>query len=248
MPEADRERMPFLDHLVELRKRVLYALVALAVGFAVAYGFAERIFGLLTLPFNRAYKAALHRAPVMITTSLLESFVVYLKVGAIAGLFLASPFLFAQAWLFVAPALRPNEKRHAVPLIALATLFFVGGALFGYFAVFPVGFRYFLELTAGGTIQPMIRMKEYFDLAALMLLIFGAIFELPLLVLYLTFVGILRAEHLTRPWRGIVIGIAVGAALLSPPDPGSMLFVFVPMVLLYGVTILFALLVARRRA
>ncbi len=239
--------MPFLAHLQDLRKCFLHSFVAILVGFGVAYTFRQEVFALLTLPFNDAYRAAFDQEPHMITTGLVESFLVYLKVSLLAGFFLASPVVFYQVWKFVGPALTRGERKHALPVVFLATVFFVGGALFGYFGVFPLGFRFFLEVAPGDYVEPMIRMQEYFHLSSWMLVVFGLVFELPLMVLYLTITGVISPAGLIRPWRAVIIGIAVGSAILTPADPASMLLMALPLLVLYGVTVAIAFILGQRR-
>jgi sec-independent protein translocase protein TatC len=236
----------FWDHVEELRKRLIWGLAALGAGFALAYFFSRELFDWLAVPYVRAYRDVVGRQPELITTGLLESFLVYLKVGLVGGCFLASPVIFSQIWAFVSPGLRESERKHAIPFVLLASLFFLGGAAVGYFGVFPIGFKYFLELAPPESVQPMIRMQEYFQLAAWMLLIFGLVFEAPILVFYLAYLGVLRPRHLIRPWRAIVVGIAVASAVLTPADPVSMLLMMIPLLAFYGLIVVFALAVRRR--
>ncbi|HLG20471.1 MAG TPA: twin-arginine translocase subunit TatC, partial [Bdellovibrionota bacterium] len=184
-PHSGEVRMSFMEHLVELRQRLVKSVIAVCIGFGAAYTFAERLFGFLTIPYNQAYREVFHREAKLVNTGLIEPFLVYLKVGMMAGVFLASPFIFYQLWQFVAPGLRPQERKHVVPFVLLASLFFIGGALFGYFGVFPIGFKYFLSVAPAGYVDPLIRMDEYYRLAAWMMVVFGLVFEGPLIVLYL---------------------------------------------------------------
>lgn len=235
--------MSFFEHLAELRRRAITAALALLVGFGICYTFAEKIFKVLSAPYDDAYRSALHREPMLITTGLIESFMVYLKVGLVGGLFLGSPVVFYQLWKFVAPAMPVKVRGYVWLVVILATAFFVGGAMFGYFGAFPVGFKYFLSLTPDSYIQPQIRMDEYFQMAAWMLIVFGLVFEAPLIVLVLVFLKVITTRHLLVHWRGIIIGIAIAAAILTPADTGSMIMMVVPLLLLYVMTIIVSALI-----
>jgi sec-independent protein translocase protein TatC len=240
--------MTIWDHLRELRKRILYAIYSIGAGFLVAYFFSKELFRFLRQPYDAAFQAVYHTAPQMIQTTLLEGFMVYLKIGVIGGLFLASPFVFLQLWKFIAPGLHPHERRHVIPFVSLATLFFVGGALFGYFLVFPPSFEFFLSVTKGEQINATIRMEEYYELAAWMLLGFGAAFEAPLVVLYLVYFRILSTRHLITHWRGVIVTIFVLSAVITPtPDVGTMLMMALPLMVLYGLTIVASMFFAARR-
>lgn len=242
LPNPDEKQMSFLDHLNELRRRILTCVAYVIAGFVVAYAFSKQIFRILRGPYDNAYEAVYGVAPELININLLEGFLVYLKVGFLGGIFLASPFLFYQVWKFIVPGLKSNERKHVVPFVFLATLFFVGGALFGYFGVFPSAFKFFLEVTKGEHIQAAIRMQEYYKLASWMLIGFGLAFEGPLIVLYLVFFGVLRTRHLLRAWRGVIVGIAVASAIITPtPDIATMMMMALPLLGLYGITILVSL-------
>lgn len=244
---VDPREMPFLAHLAELRTRLIRSLFALLIGFGVAYGFSKPLFRILMLPFDDAYQSVFHRTPKLITTGLVESFMVYMKVGLLGGVFLASPVIFLQIWGFISPALKRNEKKHVIPFVLLATIFFCGGAFAGYYGIFPIGFRYFLSIAPGEYIEPMIRMEEYFKLASWMLLTFGLVAEAPMIVLYLAYMGVLGPRHLLKPWRAIIVGIAISSAFFTPPDPGSMMMMMVPMLALYGITIILSFFVSGRK-
>ncbi|MEZ4819912.1 MAG: twin-arginine translocase subunit TatC [Bdellovibrionota bacterium] len=185
--------MGFWHHFGELRIRLIKSVGIIFLSFCGCYSFHKQIFQLLRYPFDQAYQTVLGKTPVLIQTGILEAFFVYLKLSLLASLFVASPFIFYQAWRFVAPGLKVNEKRHIIPFVFLATLFFIGGALFGYFFVFPKGFGFFLSLTADQNIEALIKMQDYYKLAAWMLMGFGISFESPLIVMYLVFFGVLFA-------------------------------------------------------
>lgn len=239
--------MSFWQHLAELRKRLLRSALAIIAGFAVAYSFHKEIFRVLRYPFDTAYMNVYHAEPKLISISLMEGFMVYLKMSLLVGFFIASPVIFYQIWKFIAPGLRENERKHVVPFVFLATVFFVGGAVFGYFLVFPKGFEYFLTVTQGENIEPTIQMEQYYKLASWMLVGFGASFEGPLILLYLVYFRILSTQQLTSSWRGAMVGILVLSAVITPtPDLGTMVMMAVPLMAMYGITILFSMFLSRK--
>ncbi|MCB0309108.1 MAG: twin-arginine translocase subunit TatC [Bdellovibrionales bacterium] len=233
-------RMSFFEHLRELRGCVFRSFIGLLLGFAVAYFFSKEIFQILRVPFDQAYFNVYGSSPFLIVKSVLESFVVYLKVGLLGGVFISSPYLFAQLWIFISPALKSNEKKHVLPFVILATLFFVSGAFFGYFLVFPKSFEFFLGITKNQHIEIMIGMQEYYKFASWMLLGFGLIFEAPLIVIYFIAFGIISTEQITQHWRGVIVGILVASAVITPtPDFATMLMMSAP---LFGFYILIIIL------
>lgn len=241
--------MSFWQHLAELRKRLLRSAFAIIGGFALAYSFHKEIFRILRYPFDTAYQNVYHAPPKLISISLMEGFMVYLKMSLLVGFFIASPVIFYQIWKFIAPGLRESERKHVVPFVFLATLFFVGGAVFGYFLVFPKGFEYFLTVTQGENIEPTIQMEQYYKLASWMLVGFGASFEGPLILLYLVYFRILSTHQLTSSWRGALVGIMIMSAVITPtPDIGTMIMMAVPLMGMYGITILFSMVLSRKDA
>ena len=159
--QSSQQAMTFLEHVNELRKRVLYSFAAFLAGFAVACLYAKKIFSFLRLPFDQTYEKVHGVVPSLINTGPLEGFLVYLKVSLLTGFFIGSPFVFFQVWQFIFPALKENERKHVIPFVVLATLFFCGGAFFGYFVVFPFSFEYFLGLIQYENIQatfPLINL------------------------------------------------------------------------------------------
>lgn len=240
------EQMSFWDHINELRKRLLRSVLAILIGFSIAYWFHKEIFRILRIPFDTAYLSVYNVAPKLISISMLEGFMVYLKMSILVGVFIASPVVFYQLWKFIAPGLRDHEKKHVVPFVILATIFFVGGALFGYFLVFPKGFEYFLMVTKGENIEPMIQMDQYYKLAAWMLIGFGTSFEGPLILLYMVYFRILSTQQLVSSWRGAMVSILVLSAVITPtPDLGTMIMMAVPLMAMYGVTILFSIFLSK---
>jgi sec-independent protein translocase protein TatC len=240
-PESD-VRMPLTAHLEELRWRLVRALVAVGAGFVVCYATTERLFGLLLRPLTHVQTAN----TLVIGTGVTEAFFTKLKVAFIAAVFVASPVIFYQAWRFVAPGLYESEKRVAVPFAIVASFFFVLGAAFCYAIVFPVGLRFFLAEYASVAAAAHLRLTEYISFAARMLLAFGITFELPVVTFFLARLGVVTHRTLIGWARYAVVLIFVVAAVLTPgPDIASQLLMAVPLLLLYGVSIVVALLVGR---
>jgi len=234
--------MPLTAHLEELRWRIVRALLALGLAFGVCYYFAEALFVFLIRPL-----AALRPDQALIIgTGVTEAFFTKLKVSLIAALFAASPIIFFQAWRFVAPGLYDSEKRLAVPFAAAASLFFVVGASFCYWLVFPVGFRFFLAEYESISVAPQIRISEYLNFASRMLLAFGITFELPVVTFFLARVGLVTHRTLLGTWRYATVVIFIVAAVLTPgPDVASQLLMATPLLVLYWLSIGVAWLVAR---
>jgi sec-independent protein translocase protein TatC len=243
-PEHDT-RMPLTAHLEELRWRLVRALAAVGAAFVLCYWLAEPLFAFLVRPLAalRADEA------LVIGTGVTEAFFTKLKVALIAALFVASPVIFFQAWRFVAPGLYESEKRLALPFALVASVFFVLGAAFCYALVFPVGFRFFLAEYASIGVAPQIRIAEYLSFATRMLLAFGLTFELPVVTFFLARLGLVTHRHLLGWARYAIVVIFVLAAVLTPgPDVASQVLMAAPLLVLYGLSILVALVVARPAA
>jgi sec-independent protein translocase protein TatC len=238
------QKMPLTEHLEELRRRLLYALLGVGVAFAACYGFAERLFALLTAPLLQQGPGPVE----LIGTGVAEAFFTKIKVSAIAALFLASPVVFHQAWRFVAPGLYEHEKRYALPFVLFATVFFLLGAVFCYVVVFPVGYAFFVQQYRTIGVQPSIRISEYLSFSARMLLAFGVTFELPVVTFFLARVGLVTHRTLLGYARYAVLGMFVLAAVLTPgPDVASQLLMVAPLLVLYALSILVAYVFPRPR-
>lgn len=226
--------MTFIEHLEEFRKRLIVCIVAMLVGFGVSWYFSEELLRLLLyplLPLLPQYHGEL------IYTGLAEPFMLYLKISLLAGAFLASPVIFHQIWSFISPGLKIQEKKYALPFILFSTIFFVGGALFGFLVVFPFAFKYFLSLTAS-FFSPKISIKEYFGFASRVLLAFGLVFEFPIVAVILARIGILDEVFLRKYRKYSIVIIFIAAAVLTPgPDPISQVCLAVPLLILYELSI-----------
>lgn len=241
-PEDDKT-MSFWEHLDELRVRLTRAAMAYVVAMFAAWAVKDPILAWLWKPFVDSWKAEkLAGEPKLHFAAPGDAFVAYFKLSMIAGLGLAAPMLFYQLWAFIAPGLYRREKRYAGGFVFFSSFFFVGGALFGWRMAFPISFQYFLGLTAdaksaGITLEPTVMVGDYLDFVSQMLLAFGVIFELPLLLTFLSMLGVVNYLQLYRFGRWFVVIASILGAVLSPPDTTSMIIMTVPLVVLYFVSI-----------
>lgn len=241
---AAEAEMPLTAHLEELRWRLLKALLAIGLGFAVAYWYADLLFAILTRPLEAA---SVGQPVKLIGTGVAEAFFTKLKVAAIAGVFLAAPVILYQIWRFVAPGLHAHEKWYVVPFVFFGTLFFAGGAYFCYALVFEVGYAFFIQQYESIGIEPTLRISEYLSFSSRLALAFGVTFELPVVAFFLARVGAIDHWSLIRVWRYSVIGIVLLAAILTPgPDIASQMLLAAPLALLYVVSIGVAYVFRRR--
>lgn len=236
------DKIPFLEHLEELRQRLIVCFVAVGVGFAVAYGFKEDLFRILTDPLI----SAMGSQDTLIFTGLPEAFFTYLKAAFITGILVASPVILYEFWMFVAPGLYKTEKKVLFPIVLLSTIFFVGGSLFGYFYVFPIGFKFFLSFTSD-SIRALPSMKEYLSFASKLLLAFGIVFELPLVITFLAKLGVVSVEFLRKNRKYAILLFFVGAAIFTPPDVVTQLMMALPLMILYEISIFGAWLFSRKK-
>ncbi len=242
MPDV---KMPLTAHLEELRWRLIKSLLAVAVGFAATSNLADQLFAFLTRPL-----LALNPGPVeLIGTGVTEAFFTKLKVSFIAAIFVVSPVLFYQGWMFIAPGLYDQEKRYVRPFVFFATIFFALGAVFCYWVVFPVGYRFFIEEYQSIGVSPSIRISEYLTFTARMLLAFGITFELPVVTFFLARIGLVTHHTMLAYARYAVLVIFIVAAVLTPgPDIASQLLMAGPLLMLYGLSIGVAYVFATARA
>lgn len=235
----DETRLPLTEHLAELRSRLFRVVIAWLVGTAAAWSFSEEIFGLLMQPAV----AALGGDRPLQSIAPTEIFFTYLKCALLAGFIFALPVVFWQLWAFVSPGLYAREKSAILPFVGVSTLLFAGGATFGYLVVFPVMFGFFTSFDSE-LVESAWTMREVFALTTRMFLAFGAAFELPVLVFFLSITGIVDVKTLWRGTPYAVLGVFIAAAILTPtPDWVTQILLAVPMVGLYllgvGVAYLF---------
>jgi sec-independent protein translocase protein TatC len=239
----EESKLPFTAHLEELRKRLIVCFIAVGIGFVISYGFKEYLFQILVNPLVKVMQPG----DSLIFTGLPEAFFTYLKVAFLAGLMLAAPVIIYEFWIFVAPGLYDKEKRLLLPIVFLSTFFFIGGALFGYFLVFPWGFKFFLGF-ATETIRPMPSMKEYLGFSAKLLLAFGLVFELPLVITFLARLGVVSVDFLKKNRKYALLLFFAGAAVLTPPDVVTQIMMALPLMILYEISIIGARIFGRKKA
>ncbi|MBA2543415.1 MAG: twin-arginine translocase subunit TatC [Deltaproteobacteria bacterium] len=245
--ELETSRMPFLSHLRELRDRVRNAAICFVLAFVVCFLFNEEIFNWLEQPMRNAWDTKKMGDFHVVYTTLTEPFWVGMSIALWAGIFVASPFIFYQLWRFIAPGLYKKEQRITVAFAGFSAVFFVGGALFCYFFVLPNLYEFLLSYSEKDQ-QAMIAMQGYLDLTRDMMLAFGAVFELPLLITFLSMVGMVTHRGLWKFNRWfVVIAFIVGAILTPSPDVVSQIMMAGPMIALYNVSIILSWRVTLRR-
>ena len=243
-PDMTDATMPLTEHLRELRERILRILAGVAVGFAACYAYAEPLFDLLARPLIGL--EAEGTSIRLIGTGVPEAFFTKLKVAAIGGVFLASPVILYQIWAFVVPGLYESEKQYARPFVLFGTLFFFAGGWFCYALVLPLGYQFFLEQYVSIGVAPEIRISEYLTFTSRLLIAFGATFEMPVATFFLARIGLVTHHTLIAYGRYAIVAIFVVAAILTPADVASQLLMAGPLLVLYGISIGVAYLVARR--
>ena len=229
------EKMPFTKHLEELRKRLIIIACSIGGGFLICYAFADKIFHILCKPWIEALPK--EQTVKLIATAPHEAFFTYMKVAFIAGTLLAVPVILYQLWLFIAPGLYEKEKRAIFPVVIFSSFFFLGGAAFGYFCVFPYGFAFFASF-ATDYITPMITTREFLTFTSRMLFGFGMVFELPIFAFFLAKLGLITAPLMRRFRKIAIVAIFIIAAAITPgPDVFSQLMMAGPLLILYEASV-----------
>ena len=269
---AAEKRMPFLAHLDELRTCFRNSAIAILGGTVVAYLFRQYLFALMARPLMFAWSQAQSEVglgkPEMVFTSPTEAFMVLFKLAMLVGVFLASPFVFREVWRFISPGLYDRERKWGIGFVLASVILFFGGAIFAYTYVLPASYKYFLgysteslgiikdvmgktvdvKLSLPFDIKPMITMEEYFGLTSMLLLVFGVVFELPLLLAILAILGIVSAGQLWRFNRYAIVLFAIAGAVLTPGDlVVGQLAMTASLTMLYNLSILVAFLVGKKR-
>ncbi len=249
--EIEASKAPLLDHLIELRRRLIYSIITFVACFLLCFGFAKWIYAFLTLPLANALKGQPNHH--LIYTALYETFFTYVKVGMFAGLCLAFPIIAAQIYMFVAPGLYRQERRAFLPFLFASPVLFLTGAAFVFYVMLPFAIRFFLGYetpSAPGSlgIELQAKVSEYLDFVMTLIIAFGLTFQMPVLLSLLGRVGIVSSKMLRDVRRYAIVGIFAVAAVLTPPDLFSMISLAVPLVVLYEVSILCVWMIERGRA
>ena len=239
---VEAEPQTLTDHLTELRRRLTYCVLIVLAGFLACYGYKEELFALLldpmvkVLPPNTNFQS----------TGLPETFFTYLKAAFVGGLFLTSPLTFIQLWKFIAPGLYPEERKYLIPIAFFSAFFFVGGASFGYFVVFPFAFNFFASFSTE-TIVLTPKVSEYFSFTIKLLIAFGIVFEMPLVVYFLARMGLVTHTFMRRIRKYAILCGFILSAILTPPDVVSQLCMAGPLLLLYEISIYVAKIFGRQK-
>lgn len=237
------EKLPFTSHLEELRQRLIRCCIAIGIGFAISYAFKEKLFEILTRPLIQV----LEPGGALVFTGISEAFFSFLKVSFLSGILLAVPVIVYEFWMFVAPGLYRNERRLVLPIVLISSVFFLGGALFGYFVMFPFGFKFLLGF-ATDTLRPLPSMKEYLGFATKLLLVFGFAFEMPIVITFLARIGLVSVAFLKANRKYAILIIFIIAAILTPPDGVTQILMAIPMMVLYELSIFGARLFGKKSA
>jgi sec-independent protein translocase protein TatC len=237
-------KMSFLEHLDELRRRIIWGVVSVFVGFVLSFFFINEIFDFIMRPLQQL----LPPGGTLVYTDPTEAFLLYIKIALIAGLILASPAVMLQVWLFVAPGLYSHEKKWAIPFVAMSSLFFVAGAAFSHYVVFPLTWRFFVSFTTD-ILTFMPRIEPAFSIYLRLLIAFGLVFQMPTLVLFLARMGVITARFLIRNFKYAVLIMVIASAVITPDGGGvSLVAMAGPMILLYGLSIGLAWLFGKKPA
>ena len=248
LKDIDETQAPLLDHLVELRTRLVRCVLALSVGFAIGLFFADDVYGFLVRPLEAAFPPGEGK---LIYTKLYEAFTVELKVALFAGFFMTFPIIANQLWGFVAPGLYAKEKRAFLPFLIATPVLFISGAALAYYVVMPTAFRWFIGfegVTGGLELEALPAAGEYLSLVMQFILAFGVSFLLPVLLLLLNGAGLVTRQQLVSARRYVIVAVVAVAAVLTPPDPGSQLLLALPLLMLFEGSLLIMRFSERKRA
>jgi len=241
-PEEESGKMSFLEHLDELRKRLVHIVAYLFLGFIVCWFFSRPIYNFLAAPITRF----LPKGTKLAYTNPTDPFIIYMKVAFLASVFLTLPLNLYEVWKFIAPGLYRKEKKYVLPFLFSSVILFVLGGAFCYYTILPACFQWLLGL--GSSFMPVIKIDEYLDLTNMMLLGFGIIFEMPVIAAFLSMFGLISAGFLWRKFKYSIVIIVTLAAIISPTGDAFNLMVWsAPMILLYFVSIAVAAVFGRRR-
>lgn len=242
--DIDATEAPLLDHLIELRKRLIYCVIGFGLAFAVSFAFSTHIFQILILPFKWGTGTDVE----LITIKLLGFFLVKLKIAFFGALFVTFPLIAIQIYRFVAPGLYANERNAFRPYLIATPIFFLLGAALVYFFLLPVAIKFFYSLVAGTGVQLLPDVEAYLDFVMMLILAFGLCFQLPVILTLLGQIGIVSHEQLKSGRKFAIVGVFVVAAVLTPPDPISQIAMAIPLMGLYEISVQAVRFLENRRA
>jgi sec-independent protein translocase protein TatC len=239
---AMAQEMSFLEHLDELRRRLIWSVVFIAAAFVGCWMFSGQLYDLASAPIRS------HPAVTLAISRPQDIFSLHVKVTMVAAIFVSAPWVLTQAWLFISPGLYPHERRYAIPFVLFASLLFLCGGVFGYFIAFPTAVSYLLDWIVASHLTPIIDAGEYFNLFFTLIVALGIVFQIPAVILVLSRMGLVTAGLLARKLKYAIFGATVVAAIITPTgDPANMLVIAAPMIALYVLGIGIAGLFGRRR-
>ncbi len=235
MKEIEDREMTLIEHLTELRARLIRSLLAIALGFIITYSFSLKIFEVLKKPVGN-----------LVFLSPTEAFFTRLKVSFFAGFLLALPYILWETWGFVSIALKKHEKKYTILFVVFALIFFILGGSFGFFVILPLGLRFLLGYGLPG-VSPMLSVGKYTSFVIAVILVFGTVFEMPLFFLFLAKLGIITPRFMSKNRPYIVLIIFILAALLTPPDVVTQVLLALPMLVLYEISLILVKMVVRKK-
>lgn len=242
--KSDPDQMTFLEHLGELRRRIIYSLIFLGIAFCAAFFFTDQLLYIALKPL----KEVMPQGTNMIGTGVGEAFGAEMLVAGVAALVASSPFWFYELWMFISPGLYFKEKRLVLPFVIFATIFFVGGVYFSYRYVLPAGFRFFMDQYVSAGLSPQIKISQYLSFTSRLLIAFGGCFELPIVAFFLGRIGLISWRTMMRTAKYAVIIIFIFAGVLTPgPDVASQMLLAIPLLTLYFGSILLVALTGRKK-
>jgi sec-independent protein translocase protein TatC len=236
------ERQAFQGHLVEIRNKLIRCAIAVVIGVSIAYFFIEDIFKIMVLPLTKNLPAD----STLIFTGLTEMFFLYFEIALVVGILISAPYIFYQIWRLTTPGISQQKRTSILTYIICCCILFIGGAVFGYLYVFPLAFKFFLNF-ANENIQALPSAKEYFALAFKMLIAFGIVFEVPVLVFFLARIGLVSVEGFRRNRKYAILLAFILGAILSSPDVVSQFMMAIPIILLYEIGIIVAMISGKQR-
>jgi sec-independent protein translocase protein TatC len=243
MSKDKHRAMPLMGHLTELRKRLTYVAIAVVVCCIAAFVEKDYVFAIIMHPL----RSTRYGEKLLVATNVTEPFMYIIKISVYAGLIVCVPFILWQFWAFIMPALYENEKRHLFPYVGMSAGLFLGGVVFGYFIVLPVGLRWLMNFSSD-QFQLLLKATDYVSFVSLFLLAFGVIFELPLIMMLLAWAGLVNYKRMRKVRKYAVVVEAIIAMVITPSgDPVSMLLMLAPLLILYEFGIWLAMLVAKRK-